>query len=615
MFSQRPDYVSLNVNDGATSTKSSSRSIWRQWNQLSRFQRNIFYFTVITILIVIIYLLPNKNANSAVRVEESDYDNAKIAQPHPDKNPAPEVPKKIVEQDGKSEQDDIGDGNDGAVGDGAGKENNAEVIDEPDFQPEANHVEDDQIGEPPQHKLQTLKFDGPQNERQETVIKAFKHSWNGYKTFAWGHDNVKPISRGYHNWFGLGLTIVDALDTMYIMGLHEEFEEAKSWVQKTLSFDHNGDVNLFEVTIRVLGGLLAAYHLSGDKMFLNKAIDLGDRMLPAFSTRSGVPFSDVNLGERNAHAPKWGPDSTTSEITSIQLEFRDLSRSSRQPRFERTASKVSEHVHRLKKYDGLVPIFINANTGLFRENAVITLGARGDSYYEYLLKQWIQTGKTIDYLKDDYLLGIDGTLKHLVNRTAGKKFLFISELTAARAMKPKMDHLTCYLSGTLALGVHFAMPKKHMDLATDLLRTCYETYVTQPTCLAPEITYFNIHKSNDENQKDMYVKANDAHNLLRPEFIESLYYMWYFTGNRTYQDWGWQIFEAFEKYTKVEHGYTSIGDVRNVVNRQPRDITESFWFAETLKYLYLLFDDSRQLIDLDRWIFNSEGHPLPIYDS
>lgn len=123
-------------------------------------------------------------------------------------------------------------------------------------------------------------------------MEAFKHAWRGYKQFAWGHDHLKPISEGYHNWFGLGLTIVDSLDTMYIMGLKNgkfndlfwslivnvsylfnvEYTEAREWVDKHLHFEKNRDVNLFEVTIRILGGLLSIYHLSGDRMYLNKAV-------------------------------------------------------------------------------------------------------------------------------------------------------------------------------------------------------------------------------------------------------------------------------------------------------------------------------------------------------
>ncbi|XP_043286464.1 endoplasmic reticulum mannosyl-oligosaccharide 1,2-alpha-mannosidase [Venturia canescens] len=596
----KTDYISLNINDGGTFTRGSSKSLWRQWNQLSRFQRNVCYFVFMTILLVMFYLLPGHTRNTIIE-NEVEYENLKDVT--------------ITQKIEKVLEEIVVENGDQGIGAAAG----GEVIEEPEFQPEINQVDDNQIGEPPQPKPKPHKFPGPQNSRQEAVIKAFKHSWEGYKKYAWGHDNVKPISKSFHEWFGLGLTIVDSLDTMYIMGLNKEFKEARTWVEETLVFSNNRDVNLFEVTIRVLGGLLAAYHLSGDKMFLNKALDLGDRSLPAFSTRSGVPFSDVNLGTKSAHSPKWGPDSSTSEVTSLQLEFRDLSRSTGRPRFEAAAAKVSEHVHNLEKYDGLVPIFINPNTGQFREYSTITLGARGDSYYEYLLKQWLQTGKTIDYLRDDYAMAISGTQKHLVKRTAKNNYLFIAELIGAtKDMKMKMDHLTCYLSGTLALGAHHGLGSEHMDFAKELLRTCYQTYAIHPTFLAPEITYFNVVEKPEEeaeNQMDMYVQSNDAHNLLRPEFIESLFYMWYLTGNKTYQDWGWQIFQGFENYTKVENGYTSIGNVRSTQNTRPRDMTESFWYAETLKYLYLLFDDTKQLIDLDRWIFNSEGHPLPIYES
>ena len=144
---------------------------------------------------------------------------------------------------------------------------------------------------------------------------------------------------------------------------------------------------------------------------------MGQRLLPSFKTVSGVPYSDINLGTKKAHPPKWNADSTTSEVTTIQLEFRDLSRSTGDPIFEvnlfiilqtllvvhnicslslqELSFKVSKFINKLPKTDGLVPIFINPNTGQFRKST-ITLGARGDSYYEYLLKQWIQTGRTID---------------------------------------------------------------------------------------------------------------------------------------------------------------------------------------------------------------------------
>lgn len=196
-----------------------------------------------------------------------------------------------------------------------------------------------------------------------------------------------------------------------------------------------------------------------------------------------------------------------------------------------------------------------------------------------------------------------------MKKTPKENHVYVGELISGKDFKPKMDHLTCFLPGTLLLGYYNGMPESHKQLAQDLLETCFQMYMKQPTLLAPEIVYFNL---NGESETDIYVKSNDAHNLLRPEFVESLYYFYALTGNRTYQDMGWTIFEAFEKHTKVRHGYTSIGNVKSVLNTRPRDLMESFYLGELLKYFYLLFSDDRKEIDLEKYVFNSEAHPLPI---
>ncbi|PSN41913.1 Endoplasmic reticulum mannosyl-oligosaccharide 1 [Blattella germanica] len=596
----RKDYVALTLPSTLLDSNRGwpKRSLWRWWNQLSRFQRSIVYMLILAVCLTIIYFLPGSHH---IGNGDNVIDKVLITPVLPLLSP-----KKIPPDENLI-------GNKPPVTENFS--NNEILVNEPVQERNNNEGEvlhNDGVIHPPPRE-EAVKFSGPTNERQIAVVAAFKHAWKGYKKYAWGHDHLKPITSAFQDWFNLGLTIVDSLDTIYIMGLKEEFTEAREWVANNLHFDVNRDVNLFEVTIRVLGSLLSTYHLSGDKMFLDKAIDLGNRLLPCFNSDSGVPFSDVNLATRKAHSPKWSPDSSTSEVTTIQLEFRDLSRCTGDPKFEDAASKVSLHVHSLEKHDGLVPIFINANTGHFRSYSTITLGARGDSYYEYLLKQWIQTGHTIDYLRDDFIEAISGVMKLLTRRTAQNKYLFVGELLAGgRDFKPKMDHLTCYLPGTLALGVQNGLPQEHMQLAEDLMLTCYMTYAQQPTFLAPEITYFNIQEGTTG---DFYVKSNDAHNLLRPEFVESLWYMYIITGNQTYQDWGWHIFQAFEKYTKVTNGYTSIGNVRNPLNTRPRDMMESFFLSETLKYLYLLFSDDPHELNLEKYVLNSEAHPLPIYDT
>jgi len=468
-----------------------------------------------------------------------------------------------------------------------------------------------------------LTIKGPANPRQKSVVDAFSHAWKGYKKYAWGKDELKPISRTSQTWFQLGLTIVDSLDTIYLMGQKAVFEEAREWVKNELNFNVDRFNNLFEITIRILGGLISAYHLSGDEMFLNKAYDLGNRSLVAFNTQSSIPYSDINLQRKQAKSPYWTTDSSISEVATLQLEFKELSYLTGDPRFKEAVTKVSQVIHKIPKYNGLVPIYISTSSGRFIGHT-ITLGARGDSYYEYLLKQWIQTGAVLDknhenfYLFEDWLESVKGVKDKLLKKTQPGNLTFIGELLG-ESFSPKMDHLVCFYPGNLALGAEFlknsAEYKKEyemlMKMAIELTETCYQMYARMETGLSPEITHFNYIEGSTE---DMYVKDADRHNLLRPETVETLYYMYKITGQSKYQDYGWKIFEAFEKYTKVENGYTSIDNVRNVDNTRPRDKMESFYLAETLKYFYLLFEDKgTDNVDLKNWVINTEAHLSPIH--
>merc|ERR1711920_165173 len=172
---------------------------------------------------------------------------------------------------------------------------------------------------------------------------------------------------------------------------------------------------------------------------------------------------------------------------------------------------------------------------------------------------------------------------------------------------PQMDHLVCFIAGTLALGATAgAGESNHMGIAKEIAAACNEMYVQTKTGLAPEITFF-------EPDGRLNIKTADAHNLLRPETVESLFYLYRLTGDKMYQDWGWKIFNAFEQHAKVEGGgYSSL---RNVLHVPPglRDKMESFFLAETIKYFFLLFDDSKTLLPLNKFVINTEAHPLRIY--
>ena len=401
-----------------------------------------------------------------------------------------------------------------------------------------------------------LKNDHLLNEDQVEVLEAMKHSWFAYKKYAWGADHLRPVSRGIHTWFNVGLTLIDSLDSLILMGMEDEVDEATKWIDTRLTFEINRDVNCFEMTIRVLGGLLSAFHLTRKPVFLYRAVDVGERLIHCFDSPSQmVPFSDVNLKTRIPKSPEWTPDSSLSEVSTMQLEFRDLSQLTHDSKYEEISFKTTEYLRQLveNRRDPLLPMYINPNNGCLT-HSTITLGARADSYYEYLLKQYLQTG--IPWLLDAYLDAIDAIISRLVRVTRGpQKFVFVAEiLPKSGNLYAKMDHLVCFLPGALALGYyHYNRSKSdneteesekwsdrfsnHLWLAEDLARTCYSMHNMTGTGLSPEIVHFGV--ANGE--AEMYIKAADSHNLLRPEYIESLFYLYHITGNKMYRDQGRKV--------------------------------------------------------------------------
>ena len=239
-------------------------------------------------------------------------------------------------------------------------------------------------------------------KRAEAVKNAMRHCWNGYKQHAWGYDELKPQSgRGQNNWGGMGVTLLDSLDTLWLMGLRAEFDEATEWIESHLNFNIGKTVSVFETTIRSLGGLLTAYDLSGKKIFLDKAIDLGKRLFRAFDSPSGIPVGQINLATGAGHNAAWTSSSSIlAEIGTLQVEFRYLAEVSGNPQMFTKSTQVFKTVKNNNAMsDGLAPIYVSPQSGRFTTGRV-TFGALGDSWYEYLLKCWIQGGKTEDWLRE-----------------------------------------------------------------------------------------------------------------------------------------------------------------------------------------------------------------------
>ncbi|KAJ1898343.1 mannosyl-oligosaccharide alpha-1,2-mannosidase [Kickxella alabastrina] len=468
--------------------------------------------------------------------------------------------------------------------------------------------------------------------RQDRVVDATKYAWDAYRRNAFGCDEYHPISRtGTNNTRqGVGYFVADVLDTLLLMGLVKEYNEGRNFLVHHVSYDQPGVVSLFETTIRVLGGLLAAFHWSGesDHGLLDLATDLGLRLAKSMNTSTGIPPETAIL--RSDGMP-YASLSSTAEVATLQLEFRYLSKLTHHTEFRTAVDRIMDVLLQASKYDGLVPIYVNAQTGQFAGDD-IRLGSRGDSYYEYLLKQWMQTGQTEPRYREEYDRAMDGVKKFLVEVTPMQNLTYIGELTGllsgAPAFKPKMDHLVCFLGGNLALGATKGKPlsqvspldisardREDLILARELTETCVRMYLDMPLGLSPEIAHFRQSPASpdDPNQGDILVHQADRHNILRPETIESLLLLWRITGEEKWREYGWVIFENFEKWAKMDNGggFTGLRDVTEVPPKR-EDKMETFFLAETLKYFYLLFG-SDEKVPLTKYVFNTEAHPLPMF--
>src|SRR4029077_220636 len=221
------------------------------------------------------------------------------------------------------------------------------------------------------------------------VRSEFLHAWTNYEKYAWGHDALKPLSKTSHDWYGQSLlmTPVDALDTLILMKLDEEAAKTKELILKDLSFDRDVYVKNFEITIRLLGGLLSGYQLTNDKRLLDLAENLGNRLLPVFKSPTGLPYVYVNLKTGQVRDPVSNP----AETGTLLLEFGTLSKLTGNPVFYNKAKKALVETYKRRSPIGLVGQSINVETGAWIDPESHISGGI-DSYYEYLWKCWLLFG-------------------------------------------------------------------------------------------------------------------------------------------------------------------------------------------------------------------------------
>jgi mannosidase alpha-like ER degradation enhancer 2 len=421
-------------------------------------------------------------------------------------------------------------------------------------------------------------------EMAEKVRQEFLYSWHAYEQHAWGHDELKPLSKTPRDWYGtasLQMTPVDALDTLLLMGLRDEAEKAKAQIVDKLSFDQDIQVKNFEVTIRLLGGLLSGYQMTGDPRLLRLAEDLGTRLLPVFDSPTGMPYMYVNLKTGKTSGARSNP----AEIGTLVLEFGTLARLTNKPVFYDKAKNALVQLYKRRSKIGLVGEEIDVETGEWTSRAS-HIGGGIDSYYEYLLKCSRLFG-------DKECAGMWRESVHAVNRrladsTPTGLWYGQSDMVTGKRTATEFGALHAFLPAILALGGGVG----DLGRARRLQDSAYKMWNLYG--IEPEVLDY----------KTMKVVAPGY--PLRPEIVESAYYLHRLTGDPRYLEMGRTFFEGIVAHCRTDAGYTTLKDVTTL---EKGDLMPSYFLAETLKYLYLLFAPDSTL-DLHEIVFNTEAHPL-----
>lgn len=412
------------------------------------------------------------------------------------------------------------------------------------------------------------------------VRGALIESWSAYKKHAWGYDELQPLSKKGKNWHeqSLLMTPVDSLDTLLLLGAQKEADEAKQLIVETLSFDKDITVKNFEITIRLLGGLLSAYEMTGDERLLRLADDLGTRLLPAFESPTGMPWMYVNLKTGKTSGAKTNP----AEIGTLFLEFGTLSRHTKKPIYYDKAKRALVEMYNRRSKLGLVGEEIDVETGKWLSPAS-HVGGGIDSYYEYLLKGWLLFGD--EDCRAMWRASVKALNQHLADDAPSGLWYGQVDMNSGKRTASEYGALHAFLPAVLALGGDTSRARR-------LQASCLKMW--NVAGIEPEVL----------NYRTMTVVH--AGYPLRPEIMESAYTLYVKTKDPRYLDMGRTFFDALVKHCRTDAGYTTM---KNVVTKEQGDLMPSYFLAETLKYLYLLYVPEGTF-DFDRVVFNTEAHPF-----
>ncbi|MCQ4079791.1 glycoside hydrolase family 47 protein [Streptomyces sp. RB6PN25] len=403
----------------------------------------------------------------------------------------------------------------------------------------------------------------------EEIKTEFLHAWNGYKQFAWGHDEVHPLSGTYSEFFvpgqPIGLSIIEALDTLYVMELDQELAAGVQWIEGNLSFDIDGDFHVFEAIIRVVGGLLAGYLATGSHSLLALTVDITDRLMPAFAkSPTGMPYQYVNLrtGEVSGNTPP------LAEIGTNILEFGLLSRLTGDRKYYDAAKTAYRAAIAKRSSINLMATSLNVETGQWADTTDQAPNPPSDSFYEYLWGGWALLG---DRQCRDWFVMLNDALT-----------TYASETYDGNVWYKQVDFQTGALVGRnqSELASFYAEVLGHagdLPLGAAYYRS-WTAVLDKFPVLPEEIDYTTITATSKGNQ-------------FRPEYANASFDLYFQTMDPYYASTAYQYFQGMKANARTANGYTVLDDVTTTPMQQG-DLFPAYGFAENFKYLYLIFGGS-----------------------
>jgi len=418
------------------------------------------------------------------------------------------------------------------------------------------------------------------------IRNEFLHAWNGYKQFAWGHDEVHPVSGTFSEFFvpghPIGLSIIEALDTLYVMELDAELAAGVAWIKQNVNFDIDGQFHVFEAIIRVVGGLLAGFLATGDQTLLALTVDLTDRLLPAFTkSPTGMPYQFVNLhtGAVSGNTPP------LAEIGTNILEFGVLSNITGDPKYFQAAKNAYRAAIAQRSSLNLMGTFLNVETGQWADSTDQAPNPPVDSFYEYLWGGWALLG---DQESRDWFNLLNTALtKFSVETFHGNTWYKQVNFRTGALVGRSQSELASFWGEILAAAGNPTLGAAYYRSWTAVLNKF--------PVLPEEIDYTTL-------------TATSAGNQFRPEYVNASFDLFFQTHNALYANTAWQYFQGMRANARVTNGYTIINDVTTTPMRQG-DLFPAYGFAENFKYLYLIFANSPRF-NSNNFFLSTEGKVL-----